>query len=110
MITAMWQEKTGIKTSDSTCRKRYGTLKANLACVEDADLDTMKTCIAQVDADIEEQKKALDRKRWNQISAAMEAAGTKKYEAGTIEKAYKTMGVNSGRSASIAAAAEDGEE
>jgi hypothetical protein len=106
----MWEEKIGVKTSDSTCRKRYGKLKANLARVEDADLDTMKTCVAQVDTDIEEQKKALDRKRWNQVSAAMKAAGTKKYEAGTIEKAYKNMGANDVRSTNMAVAAENGEE
>ena len=106
----MWEEKTGIKTSDSTCRKRYAKLKANLARVEDSDLDTMKTCITQVNTDIEEQKKALDRKRWIQVSAAMEAAGTKKYEAGTIEKAYKTISANNSRSSSMAVVAKNEEE
>lgn len=90
----MFEEQTGCKVGGSTCRMRYGKMKTNLARVKDTDLETMKTAVAQVDADIEEQKKVLDRKRWNQVAAAMEAAGTEKYEPGTIEKAYMNLGSN----------------
>lgn len=105
-ITAAFEVNTGVKVGSTTCRLRYAKMKANLACVEDEDVETMKTCITQVDADIEEQIKTLHRKRWAQVSAAMEAAGTQKYEPGTIEKASKSMGANGTRSASMAVAAE----
>lgn len=106
----MFEEKTGCKVGGSTCRMRYGKMKANLARVKVDDLETMKDCVAQVDADIEEQVKVLHRKRWAQVSAAMEAFGTEKYEAGTIEKAYKNLGANDIRSSSMAVAAENEEE
>lgn len=85
-------------------------MKANLDCVEDEHMGTMKTCVAQVEADIEEQIKTLQRKKWAQVSAAMEAVVSKKYEPGTIEKAFKTMGANGTRSASLIVAPDHEDE
>lgn len=109
----MWEEKTGVKPSESTCRKRYTRLKANLTRVSDEDLDMMKTCADTVKAEVEEEKRMLDRKLWARISDAMEQAGTQKYEAGTVEKAYKLLVGKDGsnaRSSSMAAKSEHGNE
>ncbi|QDS71007.1 hypothetical protein FKW77_007855 [Venturia effusa] len=109
-ITAAFESNVGVKVGSSTCRLRYAKMKANLACVEDEDMGTMKTCIAQVEADIAEQIKALHRKKWAQVSAAMKEAGTQKYEPGTIEKAFKAMGANGSHSACVAEAAMEEDE
>ncbi|KAE9963632.1 hypothetical protein BLS_009109 [Venturia inaequalis] len=109
-ITAVFEANVGVKIGSSTCRLRYSKMKANFACVEDEHVEAMKTCVAQVEADIEEQVKTLHRKKWTQVSAAMDAAVNTKYEPGTIEKAYKTLGANGTRSASIAVAPEHEDE
>jgi hypothetical protein len=113
----MWEEKTGVKPSRGFCGVRYGRLKANLARVKNEDLSTMKTCAAKIGEEIEqekqkleEEKRALDKKRWGRISTAMEQAGTQKYEAGTVEKAFKQMIGSTARSSSMAANGEDVDE
>lgn len=70
----------------------------------------MRTTAERVKAEVEAEKKQLDAKLWARVSIAMEAAGTERYEAGTIEKAYKTLGANGVRSTSMAVVAENEDE
>jgi len=51
----------------------------------------LKKAMAAADTQIEEEKKAAERKRWALVSAFMEDSGTEKYEHGTLEKAWKKI-------------------
>jgi hypothetical protein len=101
-IAEEWEKKTGKATWDSTMRKRHAKLKASLARVKDEHLNLMKATAERVKAEIEEEKKVLDKKLWVRVSAAMEEAGVEKYEPVTLEKAYKLALGSSGGSSSTA--------
>jgi hypothetical protein len=71
---------------------RYTRLVAALARVKDEDLGALQAAITAVDQQIEEEKRAIDKKKWILVSTHMvENAGTDKYDQATLEKAYKKI-------------------
>jgi hypothetical protein len=71
---------------------RYARLMAALARVKDEDLGALQAAINAVEQHIEEEKRALDKKKWTLVSAHMvENADTDKYDQATLEKAYRKI-------------------
>jgi hypothetical protein len=66
-------------------------LKASLARVKEEDIETMKEAMDEVKAEIEEEKKQLEKKLWHRVVDRMAAKGTEKYEVGTVEKQCKSL-------------------
>jgi hypothetical protein len=85
------EKLTGKRPAATTSRKRYGALKAALSHVKDEDIDVLKNCMAKVNQDIEDEKKALERRRYALLAEAMVGCGTEKYEQGTLEKTWKQI-------------------
>jgi hypothetical protein len=99
-IQEAWLTMTGAKhTSLST---RYNRIKAALARVKDEDLDALKEAMAEATERIEEDKKrieeekkaelqAAEKKRYVIVAEIMESKGADKYDAATLEKAWKRV-------------------
>jgi hypothetical protein len=65
------EQLTGKKPAATSTRKRYGALKASLARVKDEDLETLKECMTKVHQNIEDEKKAVEKKRYALLANAM---------------------------------------
>ena len=90
-IDAQWEMMTFIKPAPRSLITRYHRLKASLARVKDDDIETLKQSVEKAKNEIEEEKRALDKKLWAKVVAAMEEAGTEKYGTGTVEKEWKKI-------------------
>ena len=84
--------QTGVKPSASKWSVRWTRLVPKLITVSDEDLQLLGEVKTAVEAEMEEQKKAIDKKKWGFIAEALKQAGGDTYPPNTLETAWKNSG------------------
>src|ERR1700712_3126313 len=88
-ISEEWFKMTGSRYSALSVR--YTRIKASIARVQDEDVEALKNAMGRVNDRIEEEKRAIEKRRWAFVAEDMESNGVDKYDSATLEKTWKRI-------------------
>ena len=88
-IQDVWFTMTGNRYTNLSTR--YTRVRASIARVKDEDLEVLEKAMGKAKERIEEEKRAVEKRLWTFVAEGMVSAGSERYDAPILEKAWKRL-------------------